>query len=398
MDPARSLVSGLLAKPVDPVAGARARPSSRFRRRPSTGTLPVVKHVDLQWIGTVMVAGALTFTAAGVRADLHIERIFGPETQTGPYKHPSSITELTNGDLLLAYFGGGGEYELETAVFGSRLAAGSSTWTPPERLAGNPMYSMGNPVIWQAPDERVWLFFVVRPGATWSTSRIGAKISNDAGRSWSDTFMITFDAGTMVRSRPIVLTDGHYLLPIYHETGEDTEMTAPDTSSLFLRFNPATREWSRSNLVRSRMGNLQPAAVELAPNHLLALCRRGGDYLPGNDGYVVKTESHDGGRSWSAGVETSFPNPNASVELLRLRSGHLLFIYNHSMDQRTPLRAVLSTDRGSSWPRHLDLASGPGSFSYPTAIQTRDGRIHVTFTSDNRTVIRRAIFQEDDLR
>jgi predicted neuraminidase len=346
------------------------------------------------------VLGCALFLAATafVAAELQLETLFGPETPTGPYKHPSSITELHNGDLLLVYFGGGGEYEMETAVFGSRLPHGSKQWSSPVRWAGNPMYSMGNPVIWEAPDRRVWLFFVVRPGATWSTSRIGAKISDDQGHTWTDTFMVTFDEGTMVRSRPIVLSDGHYLLPIYHETGSDTEMTAPDTSSIFLRFNPTTKMWSRSNPVHSRMGNLQAAAVELTPGHLLALCRRGGDYLPGNDGYVVRTESRDGGKTWSPGTETDFPNPNAAVELIRLRNGHLLFLYNPSMDQRTPLRAVLSTDGGRTWPRGLDLASGPGSFSYPTAIQTRDDRIHITFTAEQRTVIRRAIFEEQDLR
>jgi len=332
------------------------------------------------------------------RAELQIEKIFGPETPTGKYKHPTTITELDTGDLLLAYYGGGGEYETETAIFGSRLRPGEKHWSAPTVLARSPMYSMGNPVLWQAPDHRVWLFFVVRPGKTWSTSRISAKVSDDRGLSWSDAFMVTFDEGTMVRSRPIVLSDGQYLLPIYHETGADTEFTAPDTGSVFLRFDPASRTWSRSEKVRSRLGNLQAAVVELDPGHLLALCRRGGDYEPGNDGFVVQTESRDAGRTWSPGVETGFPNPNASVELIKLRSGSLLFVYNHSMDERTPLRAVLSTDGGRSWPRQLDLAAGSSSFSYPTAIQTADGKIHVTFTSDERTVIRHALFEESDLK
>lgn len=333
-----------------------------------------------------------------LEAAVQIEKVFGPETDTGQYKHPTTITELDNGELLLAYYGGGGEYETATAVYGSRRSPGQSRWSPPVVLARNPMYSMGNPVLWQAPDQRVWLFFVVRPGATWSTSRIGAKISDDRGATWSDAFMVTFEEGTMVRSRPIVLSDGHYLLPIYHETGADTEKTGADTSSIFLRYDPATREWTPSNKVFSRMGNLQAAAVELAPGHLLALCRRGGDYEPGDDGFVVKTESRDGGRTWSPGVETGFPNPNASVELIKLRSGNLLFVYNHSMNERSPLRVVLSEDGGKSWPRRLDLATGEGSFSYPTAIQTRDGLIHVTFTSDERTTIRHATFAEKDVR
>jgi predicted neuraminidase len=241
----------------------------------------------------------------------------------------------------------------------------------------------------------VWLFFVVRPGATWSTSRIMAKISRDSARTWSEPFVVTWEAGTMVRSRPITLADGSYLLPIYHETGADTEFTAPDTSSLFLRFDPAKKEWTESNRVRSRMGNLQPAVVRLTETHLLALCRRGGDYEPGNDGNVVRTESHDGGKTWSAGVETEFPNPNASVELIRLQNGHLLFIYNNSANDRTPLTAAISTDKGRTFPHKRNIAEGEGDFAYPTAIESKDGLIHVIYTSDERTVIRHAIFKEE---
>jgi predicted neuraminidase len=301
---------------------------------------------------------------------------------------------LDNGDLLLAYYGGDGEYARATTVFGARLRFGSNAWSEPAPLASNPFHSMGNPVVWQAPDGVVWLFFVVRPGATWSTSRIAAKISRDRGLTWSDAFIVSWEAGMMIRSRPILLSDGAYLLPVYHETGHDPDRTAPDTCSLFLRYDTQRREWTESNRVFSRLGNLQAAAVELAPGRLLALCRRGGDYEPGDDGNVVRTESSDGGKTWTPGEETDFPNPNAAVELIKLRNGHLLFIYNNSHTERTPLAAAVSMNQGRTWPHRRNLAEGPGSFSYPTAIQTKDGRIHVTYTSDERTVIRRAVFHE----
>jgi predicted neuraminidase len=338
--------------------------------------------------------GTAPAPAASSASAIAVEKVFGPETPTGPYKHPSSVAELDNGDLFLAFYGGAGEYATETRVFGSRLRKGSRAWSAPVVIAGNPFYSMGNPVVWQAPEGTLWLFFVVRPGATWSTSRIAAKISRDRGESWSDAFVVSWEAGMMVRSRPILLADGAYLLPIYHETGTDTEKTAPDTSSLFLRFDPATKTWTESNRVFSRLGNLQPAVVELEPGRLLALCRRGGDYEPGDDGNVVRTESSDGGRTWSPGVETDFPNPNAAVELIRLRNGHLLFLYNDSPNDRTPLRAAISTDGGKTWPHRRNVAEGPGDFAYPTALQAKDGRIHVIYTSDERTTIRHAVFPE----
>jgi hypothetical protein len=65
---------------------------------------------------------------------LTIQPIFGPETPTGRYKHPASITTLRNGDLYLAYYGGTGEYAVDTGVFGSRLAKGQTRWTPPKSI------------------------------------------------------------------------------------------------------------------------------------------------------------------------------------------------------------------------------------------------------------------------
>ncbi len=243
--------------------------------------------------GTLLANFQTTSTAAELPA-IATEQIFGPETSTGPYKHPSTITELDNGDLLLAYYGGAGEYAKETTVFGSRLKRGETKWSAPVPIASNPFYSMGNPVLWQAPDSRLWLFYVVRPGSTWSTSRTAAKVSKDRGLSWSDAFIVAWDAGMMVRSRPILLADGTYLLPVYHETGSDPERTAPDTSSVFLRFDPATSTWTESNRVRSRMGNLQAAVVELSPGNLFALARRGGDYASAIPNYdaVIFDEAH----------------------------------------------------------------------------------------------------------
>ena len=333
-------------------------------------------------------------TAAAQDPGLRIERVFGPEVATGRYKHPACITGLRNGDLYLVYYGGAGEYAVETAVFGSRLKRGSDTWTSPQPIARDPFRSLGNAVVWQAPDDVVWLFYVVRFGETWSTSRIQAKVSSDNAETWSDAFMITLDEGMMVRNRPIVLTDGDYLLPVYHETGHDTEMVGPDSTSTFLRYSRKARRWTQTGHIRSRTGNIQPAVVQLTSQHLIAYCRRGGDYRPTKEGYIVRAESHDGGMTWSEGRNSAFPNPNSAVEFLRLASGALLLVYNDSMSSRTPLTAALSTDNDTSYPYRRNIAEGRNSFAYPIGFQAADGLIHIVYTSDGRTVINHAVFGE----
>ena len=202
-------------------------------------------------------------------------------------------------------------------------------------------------------------------------------------------------AGDDGPAHPIALADGDYLLPIYHETGHDREDVAADTTSLFLRRDKAKGTWTETNRVRSRLGNLQPAVVQIDDNYLVAYCRRGGGYGPQPDGFVVRTESRDGGRTWSPGTDTRFPNPNSAVDFIKLRNSHLLLVYNdNNQGERMPLTAAISTDGDRTYPYRRNLVDRQGTAAYPTAIQTRDGKIHVVFTSHDRTEIDHVVFEE----
>ncbi|MEZ5399499.1 MAG: sialidase family protein [Bryobacteraceae bacterium] len=352
-------------------------------------------------IGCAKLCIILCLSALGAGAGIRTSAVFGTETATGPYKHPASVAELANGDLYLAYYGGGGEYERETAVYGARRAKGSSEWTRPAAIARDPFRSVGNAVVWQAPDGAVWLFYVVRYGETWSTSRIQMKVSRDGARTWSDPSMLAVAGmpaeGMMVRNAPVVLPSGEYLLPLYHEAGGDRESVGKDSTSRFARFDPKTGQWKASGVVRSAKGNIQPAPASLGDGRVIAFCRRGGGYGPVTDGYLVRAESTDGGRTWSEGRDSEFPNPNSAVDLLRLRNGRLMLVYNASMSERTPLRVAVSEDGGRSWPRQVDIGTGKNSFAYPFAIQKRDGGIAVVYTTDGRKRIMLCEFEEADI-
>lgn len=341
-----------------------------------------------------LIAAFLLSLTLGWSGELVTEKVFGPEVKTGPYKHPASITELSNGDLYLVYYGGADEYAVKTGVFGSRYEQATKKWSAPQLIASDPFRSVGNGVIWQAPDGVVWLFYVVRWGETWSTSRIQAKVSHDQAKTWSESFVVSEREGMMVRGRPILLASGEYLLPAYHETGRDTENVGPDSTSWFLRWDVKKRQWVESGQVRSKKGNIQPAAVEITPGHLIAYCRRGGGYGPVKDGYVIRAESQDGGKTWAEGKDSQFPNPNAAVDFIKLQSGKLFLVYNNSMEDRTPLTVALSADKDRTWPWKRDVGTGKDGFAYPVAIQTKDGKIHLVYTTKGRTVIVHAVLDE----
>lgn len=333
---------------------------------------------------------------AGAADDIVINRVIGPEFP-GVYKHPATVAELANGDLYIAYYSGEGEYEGDTAVYGMRLKKGSSEWSEPEIIADTPNRSEGNAAAWQAPDGKVWLFYITNYGPTWSHARIKCKISDDGGHTWSDSYMLSFEQGTMVRSRPILLNDGDYLLPVYHETGEDRERTDPDTCSYFLRYDPEEKTWTPTNRIYSEMGNLQASPVQIDDDYLVSYIRRGGAFGPLKEGVLYRSESRDGGKTWSPGEPTQFRNPNSAADFIKLDNGHLLLVFNDNNEgRRMPLTVAISTDNDKTYPHRRDILDKPGdTAAYPSAVQTQDGKIHIVYTSDRRKVINHAVFDEE---
>ena len=165
-----------------------------------------------------------------LKRNVETHRVFGSE-HPGLYKHPASITELANGDWYIAYYGGSGEYSPDTAVYGSRRVVGETAWSPPAVIADTPFQSDGNPVIWQAPDGVVWLFYVNLDGDTWSDARVKAKISLDGAVTWSDSFVLSDEVAWCVVS-PLCSTMAITCYPCIRKQGmiaKSWEATPPAT-------------------------------------------------------------------------------------------------------------------------------------------------------------------------
>jgi hypothetical protein len=60
-----------------------------------------------------------------------------------------------------------------------------------------------------------------------------------------------------------------------------------------------------------------------------------------------------------------------------------------------PLTAAISVDGDKTYPYKRNIVNKPGdSAAYPTVIQTHDGKIHVVYTSEKRTLVNHLIFDE----
>ncbi len=315
----------------------------------------------------------------------------------GTYKHASAVCELTDGNILLVYYSGSAEYGSDTALYATVLDRQRNLWTRPRIIADATGEAEGNPVLWTAPDGRIWLFYPIREGETWSTARLAAKVSSDEGHTWIEAPPPSDRRGLMTRARPFTLADGGCLLPVDFNPSTDTEFVSVDSGSMFLRSDPLMEQWTATGIIHSRLGNLQPTVANVDDDQLVAYCRRGGDYAGRADGMLVRSESSDHGLTWSEGQETDFPNPNSPVDFVRLQSGNLLLAYNNSSFSRNPLSVALSTDGDRTYPHRRDIISGDMSYSYPSLLQCTDGTIFLFFTAGARSHVCYAVLQEDAL-
>lgn len=306
------------------------------------------------------------------------ELIFPPQTDR-PSCHASTIAELANGDLLCAWYAGQREGAPDVAILAARLPAGSGQWTQRRVIVDTPGQPEGNPVLFQAPNAPLWLFYVTIEGRSWNDCPIKVRSSEDAGHTWGPERILRRQHGWMTRNKPLLLDNGDLVLPLYDER---------IWASLFGISRDSGESWQFSRRLVTAPGNIQPSLVQLADGSLLALMRTGAQ-----GGRLWQSCSLDRGRTWEQPAQTGLPNPNSAADMVRLPSGNLVLAFNNTAVGRTPLSVALSRDEGRTWPTVRDLEAGPGEYSYPAIIVASDGLIHLTYTY-RRESIKHVAFDE----
>ena len=269
------------------------------------------------------------------------------------------MTELRNGDLYLVYYGGAGEYAVDTGVFGSRRQKGSNGVVaaradrPRPVPLGRQRRGLGSArrprlALLRRPLRRHLVHLegpgqgLPRPGRD-LVGRVdaGARRGHPGPQPADRARQRRLPAAPLPRDRPRHRVDRPRQLFVLPPLSWPRTRPGPRPSRSARPRGTSSRPWS-----------------QLTISDLVAYCRRGGDYKPETIGYIVRSESHDGGWTWSEGKDSAFPNPNAAVDFLKLKSGRLLLVYNHSMNRRTPLTVALSSDQDRTWPVRRNLREG----------------------------------------
>ncbi len=287
-----------------------------------------------------------------------------------PFAHCATLTDLGAAGLMTVWMGGMFETAPDVCLLASELRPGAERWTPPRIVARVDGCSMGQPVLLQRPDGELWFFYVVLYGIDWRSAIPFLKKSSDGGQTWGEPQKLFDYPGLMLRSRPLVLGD-RILVPAYDENTWQSRMILSDDSG---------RSWRLTAPMQSPDGNIHPNVIAIGGT-LVCYLRTGG-----KGGVIWRSESHDGGESWSELTPTALLNPNSGIDLLRLQDERLALAFNNSSTHRTPLHVALTGGSGEDWRWIQVIEDAYHEISYPTLAQTADGVLHLVYTYRRETI------------
>lgn len=294
------------------------------------------------------------FRARVERQGGRVDFVFGKER---PFEqcHASTLAETRDGTLLCAWFAGTQEQAPDVGIWLARFAEGA--WSQPERVAKVNPTAHWNPVLFREPNGDVLLFFKVGPEIpTWRTY----VMRSGDGRLWTaPEELVPGDEGGRgpVRNKPIVLSSGVWVAPASTESGPWRPFADLSTDGGLTWHR--TETWAMdSDPARPEDGAIQPTVWESAPGHVHALLRT-------SQGRIGRSDSKDGGRTWSKVRLTDLPNNNSGIDVLRLEDDRLVLVYNPVEEvwgPRTPLTLAVSPDNGETWRdiAHLEPGSDEG--------------------------------------
>ena len=338
-------------------------------------------------------AGSIGFAALTGQAPAItvIAREFIYENAPFPSAHASTIVGTTGG-LVVAWFGGTAEKNPDVGIWVSRLPRGGRSseqqWSAPVEVASGRQsdgrrYPTWNPVLFAVPHGPLVLFYKVGPSPSEWWGMVTA--SDDGGRGWEKPRRLPDGILGPIRAKPVRLESGALLAGSSTEDagwrahietlkGTEDEGRRTQSSSEWLARATHAESWTKSPPLNTpkEFGAIQPTILMHSLSRLQILCRT-------EQGVIAESWSSDGGATWDRLKATKLPNPSAGIDVVKLTKGLFVLAYNPTAEKRHTI--ALSTSRdGIEWSAPVAIEEGPGEYSYPAIIQTRDGLLHMTYT------------------
>ncbi|NUR71059.1 MAG: hypothetical protein HOU81_09575 [Hamadaea sp.] len=308
---------------------------------------------------------------------------------SGTLPHFPDLVALADGRLLCAYRESTGHVRADGRIMLVESADEGRSWSEP-RVVADGKYDDRDPKLVQLRDGTVLVSYFIldwHPDGTFTCLGTSVMRSEDGGETWSDPVVAGGDEllWAVSHGAAVELPDGDLLLPVY---GVDPRQGTGLDSAFAVRSSHGGRTWAAETAVPLGISTefhfREPTLTVLPSGEVVALLRTSVEHA-----YLAR--SADGGRTWTAPVETDLPA--SSHHVLLLADGALLIAYGDISKRFSPRRSTVArivTHPQGEWigtDRHL-YDSGHPDQANPSSVELEPGRfLTVSFDVPEATVV-----------
>lgn len=314
------------------------------------------------------------------------------------------LRRAPNGDLIiLSQCGGTNEPQRENRVILLRSSDNGETWSKPTRIYDDGRALYVSEVF--VSDGEIWAFALAHDGdfLGWETFLLK---SFDSGYTWQKCESVWKDE-SFCFIRGGIRAGGALVFPVqYYEVPDSEYRRLKEKGELLLKAElPCVKNGAliskdggksffksriTADLPMSINGKRfwkwsEPTLARLSDGTIVMLLRADGE------GYLYRSESADGGETWSAPQKTEIPNPNNKPKLLNLTDERIALINTPDerigFKHRDCLSLWISDDGMKTFAYKRELLRFPGWLSYPDGFfDEREGRIKFAFELNRHDV------------
>lgn len=287
--------------------------------------------------------------------------------------HASTIVRASDGTLISAWFAGSDEGKSDVRIWYSVNTDGK--WCEPKQIVTPDNAAHWNPVL-QSFADRTRIYYKVGPEIEhWVTKYVETF---DSGKTWTESKeLVDGDRSGgrgPVKNKCLVTHSGTIIAPASHEL---------NSWRAFFDISKDGNIWERTEYVKALDRNgkivqmIQPTLWENDDGSVHALFRT-------KSGSIYKSDSSNGGLSWSEAYPTDLPNNNSGIDCARTDDGRIWLVYNPIglAGNRNKISLAVSDDDGETWNEAACFEDNPdknAEYSYPAIIADAD-ELHITYT------------------
>lgn len=286
------------------------------------------------------------------------------------------LRRMPDGSLACLFLTGGPyEPHNQNVAMMSRSEDDGDTWSRPRTLFAHSRRGVWATELFTGGNTPMVVLHTYDAQSHYRELQTFRAFTYDSGRTWTEPASFPCGLNGVSVRQGIVLADGRIVFPYYwQETTYDFDWIVDssaqrDAARFPFRCGVAISEdggktYRRSGCLRGARGLWEPNCVETEPGHLVMLMRdKAADTL-------ARSESFDGGRTWTEPADSGIPNPGTKATLIKTGSAVLLinnFCARRPWRERSSLKVCVSRDGMRTWSEGFPIEPPEACYFYPHA-------------------------------